>query len=687
MPRVRSLSISVDAREHPAYHARRIWYGYGAWDYAAKPYADWCARNRATSGIMLHTGHAYGGIISRNKARFAAHPEYLGLLDGKRTSSKLCISNPGLRKLVVADAMAQFARKADLDSVSVDPSDGGGWCQCSRCAAMGPVTDRALTLANEVAAGVAAKVPGKYVGMYAYSQHSPPPTIRVHPRVVISVATAFIRGGHTVDELMDGWQKHGATLGVREYYSVHPWDRDLPGAARGADLDYIKTTVPHFHAKGARFFSAESSDNWGPNGLGYYLAARVLWDLREADRVEAIVADFLERSFGPARAPMAGFYRLIDGRSRPLLSDDLLGRMYRFLADARKRTADPAIHARIHHLILYTRYVELWLAYRLAEAAARQQAFETLIRYGYRMRKTMMIHAKALYRDVVRRDKKVSIPPEAQWQKPEGRNPWKSSRAFSASELAGFVTEGIARRKLRGFEAVSFSDELVPAGFSRPADAPGGSMGRYSRGTRTYHTWVDRKGATLTLTVRAGLIYTTRGPAKIALYPAGEAEAVSRAAVAPDRQEHTVRLKTPRAGLHRIEVSDAAAGTSVSWPDGMKMTVRSSPDAPASFHGRWSLWFYVPRGTKVVGGYASGPGVLLDGSGGKVYTFPRKADYFRVPVGAGQDGKLWRFDRCAGQRLLMTVPPYLARSPRELLLPAEVIRRDAAGERAGRNAR
>jgi hypothetical protein len=34
------------------------------------------------------------------------------------------------------------------------------------------------------------------------------------------------------------------------------------------------------------------------------------------------------------------------------------------------------------------------------------------------------------------------------------------------------------------------------------------------------------------------------------------------------------------------------------------------------------------------------------------------------------DGKLWRFDHSQGQRLLMTVPPCLARNAAELLLPA-----------------
>src|SRR5947207_2420156 len=85
----------------PPVYSRRIWYGFGPWDYAKEPYRDWCEKNRAVQGIELNTGHAYDGILARNKEAFAAHPEYLGLLGGERKSTKFCISNPGLRQLVV----------------------------------------------------------------------------------------------------------------------------------------------------------------------------------------------------------------------------------------------------------------------------------------------------------------------------------------------------------------------------------------------------------------------------------------------------------------------------------------------------------------------------------------------------------------------------------------------------------
>jgi hypothetical protein len=678
-PRNPNLRIAVNALEQPAYYSRRIWYGYGPWDYSAKPYADWCTRNRATAGIELVSGHAYDQIIRRHEAEFQKHPEYLALVNGKRQSSKFCISNPGLRKLVVDYALAYCAAKPSAQSISLEPSDGGGWCECEQCKAMGSVSDRAVTLANDVAAAVTAKYGDKYVGMYAYNQHSPPPTIKVHPHVVIGVATAFIKGGYTVDQLLQGWQRQGATLGIREYYSVHPWDRDLPRAARGARPTYLKSTIPQFHAEGARFLSAESSDNWGPNGLGYYLAARMMWDIREAGRVDELIADFLDKAFGPAREPMQGFYRLINGPKAPPLCDDLVGRMARFLADAWKRTDDPAIRKRLDDLVLYTRYVELYLDYSTSQGPARQQAFEALIRHAYRMRQTMMIHVKGLYRDLPARDRSVKVPAEATWNVPEGKNPWKSSAPFTRSELDGFVAAAIANRKLLDFEPVSFSEKLVPASRLKLPDVTGGTRTLFTRGDHTYFTWVEKAPATLTLPVKAGLIYQTSGNAKFALLPNADPELKASAQVEapPDRQEHSLELKTPFAGLHRLQLSDRTAGTSITWPDGLALTVPATADAPAVFSGRWNLYFYVPKGTSIVGGFASGPGEIRDGAGKMVHKFEAKPGYFSVPVPPGQDGQLWKFHNAAGHRVLLTVPPYLARSGKELLLPAEVVERDA----------
>jgi len=674
IPQTPSVSIAVNADQRPDYRARRIWYGFGLWDHNRKPYEQWCIRNRAVMGFNLRTGHAYDGIISANKKAFEANPEFYGLFGGKRTSTKICIGNPKLRALVVASAIRYFERHPDADSISMDPSDGGGWCQCDRCAKLGSVSDHALTLANAVAQGVAGRFKDKYVGMYAYNQHSPPPNIRVHPNVVISIATGFIRGGYTVDELIEGWSEKGATIGMREYYSVNMWSRNLPGAARGTNLEYLKRTIPHFHARGARFMSAESGDCWGPCGLGYYLAARMLWDVDEAKRLDALIDDFLARAFGPARAPMGEFYRLIDGANRPLLCDDLLARMYRLLDKAKKLANTPDIHARINDLILYTHYVELFRDYKFAKGAARQAAFERLIRHSYRIRGTMMVHSKAIYRDLVRRDKQVSIPAGAEWGVPEAGNPWKSSKPFSGSKLKSILTAGIVKYQFAQIKAAEFGMNLVPATPLKLPKVVPGSAGSHGRGVQTFYTWVDKPSIAISLKVTGGLIahYRNRGDAKVELWR-GERQ-VASGKTKPDGVERTIILRPKHTGLHKITVSDGNDATRVRWDAGTPMTILSSRREPASLATRWSLYFYVPEGTKTVGLFADGGGTLRDGVGATVFKFDgRKPGFHSIPVPKGKSGSLWKFHQCTGKRILLNVPPFLARSESELLLPKKVV--------------
>jgi hypothetical protein len=695
VPKNPELSVALDVEESPDYYARRIWYGFGGWDYSEEPYRQWCARNRAASGIDLKTGHSYGGIISGLKAEFDAHPEYYALVDGRRDvrgQAKLCIGNSALRRLVAEYAVAQFDRDPAADSISMDPSDGGGWCECEACADLGSVTDRALTLANEVAAAVAPKHPGKLVGMYAYAYHSPPPEIRPHPAVVVSVATAFLRGGMTLDEIIQGWSRQGATLGIREYYSVNTWDRDMPAKSRGSNLQYLRETIPKFHARGARFMSAESSDNWGPNGLGYYLAARMLWDTDEAGQVDSLVDDFLRRAFGPAQEPMREFYAQIDGSRQHLVFNDQLGRMFRSLDQAEKLADSPETRGRLDDLVQYARYVDLYHRYAASEGAARQAAFEQLIRHAYRMRTTMLVHTKALYRDLAARDKNVSIPPGAAWNVPEPNNPWKTSEPYGRQELATFLAEGVERYPLTAldFTPVAFSDDLVPvAGLNLPEVEPG-ELGP-GRQEQTFYTYVATPGTPIELGITGGLIehYRDRGNVRVELWklggasPTGERETLvaSDRSTPPDGVEQTVTLRADEAGLYKIVVSDGGDRTQVAWLAGLPMTVVSSLDAPmSSSYTEWTLYFYVPKGTKTLGLHGGGRGEIQDATGQTVLSLnDRPLDFYSAPVPEGQDGRLWRIRGARGSIRLLTVPPCLARDSSELLLPREVVEKVVKG--------
>lgn len=692
IPRLESLSLTIEADESPDYASRRIWYGYGLWDHNRATYEDWVVKNRMDGGFTLNTGHAYGRLIRSQQAVFDAHPEYYALVNGQRRVSpeaKLCISNPGVRAAAVAYALHFFKENPDADSVSIDPSDGGNWCECDSCANIGPPHERAALLANTVAAAVTEHLgKDRFVGMYAYNYHAEPPSFDLHPNVIISTATAFIKGGQPIKDIIAGWSARKATIGIREYYSVNTWDRDLPGAARGSRLDYLAETIPTFHTQGARYLSAESSDNWGCNGLGYYFASRVLWDTTEAERRQAIVDDFLHLAFGPAEKPMRDFYERLDGANAKarLVYDDLLARLYRNLEEARTLASGrPEVLARIDDLILYTRHAELYDAYRTATGSARQAAFEAMIRHAYRIRRTSMVHSYALYRDVAARDSSVTVPEPARWQKPEPGNPWKSSTPFTADELTAILGSGVANHAPvdLDFDVTEVDDTtLVPAPLTDGTSTLPAGNAENARGARSWFTVIGQAPAVIELHITGGLIahYRDRGNVRVRLWKLGGASATGEsrtlvaedASVPPDGVERVVHLTAKELGVYRIDLDDGQDLTRVTWPAGQRLSWKMSiEDFPQSLSGRWTLYAWVPPGTRKIGLYsAASGGELRDPEGGKALDLARKGGAFvSVDVPPGQDGRYWKFYQVAGRISLLNLPPFLARTPAELVIP------------------
>jgi hypothetical protein len=682
IPSEPNLALEIDISESPDFYSRRIWYNWGTWGYNDQPYRQWCQRNRATQGFRLNSGHAYGNILTSNAEQFAAHPEYFALIDGKRVTTggdlKFCISNPGVRKLVVAHAVNVFKAEPTLDSISMDPSDGGNWCTCDACLKTGRVSDRVLILANDVARAINQLGLGeKYVGMYAYNEHSPPPSVKADPHVIVSVTTAFLRGGLSFDQILNGWEKQGATMGVYDYLSVVAWDWNLPRGAKGGNLAAIADSLPRFHQRGVRFYDAESGDCWGPCGLGYYLASRLMWEIDDAAKTEAIVEDFLDKSFAGSREPMREFYRLINQDQSRRPPADLIGRMYRALEKARSGTKDPRVQARIDDLILYSRYAELYYAFSAGSVPVEQP-----VRHAYRMRKTMMIHSYGLWSRLVSQQAALT----------DG-HPWKSEEPFLPDELNKFLADGIANNQPvdYGFEGIAYSTKLIPAKALQLPKVSAGTWPAMPQDQQRFYVWLEPKTPTLNLKIRVDKRWASREP-KLSLYSpqAVDIEAVAESvAYKPDGKVRELELVTKYDGLHRIEAVDGGDHTYIEFPAGMPVTLESGIDTSgvtSQFRGNWSLYFYVPIGTKVVGGWASRianwapriSGNVLDGSGKAIFDFATLEEgWFQIPVPPGQDGKLWKFDNSQGQRLLMTVPPYLARTAEELMLPEEVVNQDS----------
>ena len=273
-------------------------------------------------------------------------------------------------------------------------------------------------------------------------------------------------------------------------------------------------------------------------------------------------------------------------------------------------------------------------------------------------------------------------------------HPLKDDRPFTEDEIRGIIEKGVAANEPveRGFEPAVFSRDLVPA--AKALGLPRVSGGVYPnvpQDRQTYYVWVEEAPAEVRPRITVQHVWNNR-PHLVSLYSMnapGDKPVDTSDVCRPDGKTREVVLRTPHSGLHRVEVRDGGDYTRIAWPEGLPVTLPSGADTPGvtnHFRGGWTLWFYVPRGTRKVGGWAARianwapriSGKLLDAEGRVAYDFAKVKDgWFSVDVPEGHDGRLWRFERSQGTRLLMTVPPCLARTSGDLLLPSEVVERDA----------
>ncbi|MGQ9770481.1 MAG: DUF4838 domain-containing protein [Thermogutta sp.] len=472
IPRSPTLVANLDRTVSPAFEYRRIWYGWGPrTEKLSADYQNWLRHNRQLGHFQIACGHSYDSHIAPR--HFAEHPEWFSYVEGRRQPYQLCTSNPEVQRRVVEHVLAVFRNNPGMNMVSVEPNDGDKYCECEACLALGTPSDRVFHLANVVADAVRREFPDKWVGLYAYAGHSEPPHFPLKPGVYVQVTTGFRYTKLSFEEQVEAFRKLGARVGVYDYFSVYPWDWDMPGAAKASRIFELAKAIRHYYQLGSTTYDAESSCNWGPNGLGYWMAAHLMWDPNLDP--EMLFRDFCERAFGPAGDHVARIYRRWTNGER--FSQRNLKLALLDLEQAYAAVSEPAIRNRLDRIAMYLHWLRLWSDYdhsakwnqwgKLAvaspdEIVARAAAFA---QYTQRIMDTGLVHAyPALHSEWFRhRLAALNKIPNFDWDQTKA---WINDAALpTQEEVARSFREDL--KSLQSLPAVeiresSYGNELVP---------------------------------------------------------------------------------------------------------------------------------------------------------------------------------------------------------------------------------
>jgi len=617
----------------------------------AQQWRLWQEQNRF-GGEVIPTGHAGDQILSvaANRAVFEQHPEWRAMQGGQRVPMsqqfKFCHSNMEFQKWFVANRLAELERSLQRNpntlGISVDPSDGGGHCECPECLKIGngSVSDRVFLMANLTARAVAEKFPGMRVGINAYNQHAAVPSYPLEPNIYVQIIPyAFQRTGLSPQELIAAWgQKKADNMGVYDYWSITDWALCQPS------LDYNRTTaakVRLWHNNRLDGVGLESTNSAGAIGLQAYIASRLFWNINEDDN--ALANEFFERMFGQARVPMRRMLDRWAGEYRLTAQELALG--YRDLDEAMTLATDsPAVQARIRDYIGYVFYLQRMLEFQEAKPEQKLQATLQWLHAIWGIHHSGMVQSYRMHMLISNRltSEPVKTALAEAWPFNSPKAPgWRDWKPLDAAALDGILKEGLQTYPLLYEPAFYALDKLRPqtdGNSNAPEWVTTGS--RFGAG----RFLVRQDGAASPVQINVGDTNLTV-KATVTLY--GNSAPLLQQEYGPGNDADVPIPGEP--GIYQIAILPTG-GTSYS--------LRAKPQACLTALGSVevrqptsTIVFYVaPRLEKIV--------LHLPGNIGKVQLYngdnqpvPMNEGVLKViPVPAGQDGKLWSLRGYNGNR-------------------------------------
>lgn len=274
---------------------------------------------------------------------FEAHPEWFALIKGKRSDNihgdsgnNFCKSNEYALREWMKNAINDLAEGhyKDADFINAWTLDGGRWCECPNCVALGLPTDRYLLFIHRYAceikkAQAAGKIRGKVRLLFlVYADVLQPPT-KPLPRDFdydMCIATFFpiVRcyahnfndpscpTNSRYNKILRSWasesnRHYRGQICIGEYYNVSGY-KCLPVCY----MHVMCNDIPYYYDIGARYFHYMhvKTREWGTMALTNWQMARQLWEPKI--NCEALWNDYFDGRYGEAKGLMRQFYECLE---------------------------------------------------------------------------------------------------------------------------------------------------------------------------------------------------------------------------------------------------------------------------------------------------------------------------------------------------------------------------------------
>lgn len=680
VPALRSIYKSAEILVQPDYEYRTIANGHGYMNSAQikSDFDYWYKANRMGGAFNISLGHIYDWIISQRPEEFKNHPEYFGEPPAKGTIPpifKFNVANKNLVALIKEIMEKEMKKNVERNIyprfISMEPSDGGGFCTSPECQKIGTPSDQVFYLVNEVA-----KIGQKYgmtVGSYAYSQHIAPTKYRLEPNVFVMVTNGFNWTKYSTTELLKMWGQKASRLGVYEYLSVYEGDMDMPGRHNASKPRYLQKTVRDFYNAGARSYQGESTIGWISRGPGQYILTRLLWNRNV--NIDSVKNDFFTKAYEQSAPLMIKVYDSWEKNTFGVPRESDLADWHALIDEAYSKASNDKVKRRIEDVMIYMHYVTL---YTELQKKKSDQTILPVLRYTHRNRNTGVF---ATVPAMVSLANYSGFPQYAYYANP-GKQVWMDNNTpLSRAEIIkDFNADKVKFKKVEGLQKFDKSADFISLSNVTTLSRTKYPVSQHSFVGRTeYIIQIKKQSAENYFEIKSGYTagLTKDLPVLIKVYKNAGLKEIDEDETPLLRFEQSKKLETERfslaslkPGLYSLVVEDGLKMFNLQYSPSINHSIVASERTlqTTTVAGYNTFYFYVPPGTKRFTIMKVNMN-LESPAGRKIETPINTAETLVVEVKPGETG-IWKMYNQAAHFAIDGIPPYLGQDPATMLVPS-----------------
>jgi len=654
-PPKRKRLLELNRTFSPDFRNRRF-YGGGGFAYGhpldpedkiSKEWELWSARNRL--GMEYKSkGHSWPEIIKRNRSEFTKKKQFLAipLTNSNIESAKFCIGNRELVNLVIRDRIKKLEENISKygpshpisKTIGIEPSDGGGYCKCSKCLAQGSISNRVFGLANKLAKSIRNKHPDVLVSLLAYNEHAEPPTFDLEDNILVTLAPYRFQSYSSPEKMVADWSIKAKHIQVLDYWALIAYNQGKPDLGF---MDAAQIKIAFWNKQNVNSAQIESTYGIGPAGIPLYMFSRLSYDLESNS--EKIIDEMMVDLFGPAAKLMRTMFSRWSNEGYIAKKEAYLA--FDNLSQAKKLAKDKTILLRIKNWEFYHAFLQMSEALIESKTAnEKSENLNYLLNQSWAMMPTKMVHSYWVAHDYPMRFKKGFT------SKGHRKRTGKANyRRIAEPKIINERPRGVSKEA----EEVLTKSSANQSKILGSKTATHGLDSREIRSIQTYNLYYNaKKKGQLKFDIDLEDINKreSRQSALVSLF--SENGDLLWSQVYEKTINRDLKINIPANGFYRINIKPSYVRTIVKWHNPNFTYVKAGTKMDPG-----KYFYSIPTGTKRVYFDKLLKGQKVNNIDGKRYKLEQDGDLFYVEIKDADGSVLW-FDGWTVVDILGAESPY-----------------------------